>query len=859
MLGNDLNTIGIFLSVPQGYFQSQVSMTVSRIGAELGYNTVFYCNYGTHDETNIDFEIGERSIVELPDYNKLAGVILLTDCFETPGMLEAMLETINKHPSLPVVSLRQDLPGYHSILMDDIRSMDVIMDHILGHHGHKKVYFLSGPRERADAQRRLCSYRNKMEEYGCEYNEDWIYYGNFWTTIGPYAADWIEKTGMPEVVVCANDYMAIALIEELARRGYKVPEDVKITGFDDIDSAAVATTSLTTVGVPFVEMADKAIHLIDDILRGDNPPMHTYVTTDLIVRESCGCNSKTVEDYIKLQHELYSENEEIKLNNASHIMFSRSAQNKHDTESVFATAFYFSAMAGKYRRMFFCMNESGDMKRYPVQSVLEYKSVNGGGVEHPDIIFDTDELVPLEPNNKPQSMFALPLHHESKIFGYVAIEMQDYLPVQEFFANYLVTITNSLEKIYQEKQVRKVMKMEKMARKQAEKANHIKDDFLVNLSHEIRTPLNAIVGLTNMLRDEKLSSTGMSYLTTIKYSSDNLLRMISDILDYSQMNAGELKITRDEYKTIDLQREIKQIIEMYCINREDLQYECILDDNTPVKLYGDKERIEQIMVNLCSNATKFTEKGKISALISWENNTDPDGTVHEDGWLNLTVNDTGIGIKKEHLKSIFGAFTQVDAARSRSRDGAGMGLAVCNMLASTMGGNIRVESVFGKGSSFHVRIPQEVSERIGINADDKKQNRSKGSIGLSAPGACVLVVDDNLMNLKVESLLLKKYQIKVITAMSGMKAIDILEKNPNIDLVFMDYMMPELDGAETTRIIISKGINVPIIAVTANTVSGATDIYYGAGMKDYLPKPIEMNKLEEILSRWLPEDKQVII
>jgi signal transduction histidine kinase/DNA-binding LacI/PurR family transcriptional regulator/CheY-like chemotaxis protein len=830
------------MSLPTAYYQSQMCNELSKYGNISGYNVVVFCNFGAYDDTNPEYAVGECSIVDLPDLDMYDGVILLEDTFDVPGMFEHLEKNLNEHPDIPIVSVRKYLPQYYNVLFDESTALDGILDHILGFHKFRKVYYVSGTPGRRDAEERLGNYKRKMEQYGCPYEEDWIFHGNFWTDRGVQTADWIEEQGMPEAVVCANDYMAIALMEELENRGYTIPRDVVITGFDDIDKASLNSVSLSTVNVSPRLFAKRTIEVMDRLLHRKKTNNISYITTELVVRDSCGCKKRDNDELLDMSKNMYFQYENSMIYNERNSYFSRAAQNKKDLDSVMSTGAYYSNMIEAFEDIYFVFNENGESAGYSDQVIYKYHIDKNQVLSITDEKFDTKELFPFEKNNTPQRLYVVPLHHEEKIFGYVGLDTGDDKPVGLFFSNFLATITNSIERMYQEQKVYESMLRVQEARDIAEKANRVKDDFLINLSHEVRTPLNTIIGLANMLHDEELSEEGMEYLESIRYAGDNLLRMLGDILDYCELTAGTFKIKTDRYSTEKLENDVDKMLEMFCRNKENVKYSVNRSDNVPSRLIGDKDRIEQIMVNLCSNAAKFTQKGRVKVLIRWKEESKTEGR------LVLAVMDTGMGIDKKDIDKIFDAFSQIDATRKRSNEGSGIGLAVCQMLIKAMNGTISVDSIPNKGSCFTVELPQTVGE-----ASTKKRRRpvSKNKVLEGVSGSKVLIVDDNKMNLKVEGLLLKKYGIDVVSAMSGPEAIEMLENDKAINLVFMDYMMPGMDGAEATRIARSKGIETPIIAVTANTVSGASEGYYEAGMNDYLPKPIDINRMEDILKKWI--------
>lgn len=396
------------------------------------------------------------------------------------------------------------------------------------------------------------------------------------------------------------------------------------------------------------------------------------------------------------------------------------------------------------------------------------------------------------------------------------------------------------------------MDMEHAARKDAEAANMAKNEFLSNMSHEIRTPMNAIVGIASLLKDESLSQTGREYLETLQASSASLLQIIDDLLDYSKMTAGSLELSPKEYDISDTCREIYQIYEFKTKDRPELALKKEFAGNIPSGILGDESRVRQIIMNLMSNAVKFTDQGVITFKVSWIKKTPEAGVLH------IEVSDTGRGIREDEKEVIFKAFEQVDGKVNRSKGGSGLGLSVCRMLLDMMDGSIRVESTFGEGSTFIVDIPHQVTNTAyaQFEREEVKAEKASNIISFQAPRAKVLVVDDNKVNLKVASSLLKRYRMQSTVAESGQQAIKLLTANSDFDIILMDYMMPEMDGIEATKKIKQNGINIPVIALTANTIEGAKEMYLNAGMVGYLPKPIDIHELDEILSKWIPQDKQ---
>lgn len=389
-------------------------------------------------------------------------------------------------------------------------------------------------------------------------------------------------------------------------------------------------------------------------------------------------------------------------------------------------------------------------------------------------------------------------------------------------------------------------------REQAEAANRSKSNFLANMSHEIRTPMNAIVGMSELLIEESKGRKIQEYAYDIKTAALNLLAIINDILDFSKVEAGKMDLVEDEYSVVEEMQDTINLVKI-AAEQKGLQFKINLADNIPEKLYGDAGRIRQVLINILNNAIKFTKEGYICLDVTGQ-------YIASDVIdLKLVVEDTGIGIKKEDLTAIFESFRQLDMNRNRQSEGTGLGLAITKQLISLMDGDIQVESEYGRGTRFTIRIKQRVIDKTTI-AETGKQTSSAKSAEEEKPTSFngdyrVLLVDDNAMNRKVANAMLKTYNFKLAEADSGKAAIERI-KHMKYDMILMDHMMPEMDGVEATKIIREEcgenGKNAIIIALTANAINGAREMYLENGFDDFLSKPFDRKQLQELLEKWVP-------
>jgi len=500
----------------------------------------------------------------------------------------------------------------------------------------------------------------------------------------------------------------------------------------------------------------------------------------------------------------------------------------------------------------------------------------------------------------------------------------------------------------------------------AEAASKAKSEFLAKMSHEIRTPMNAIIGMAELALRENMSNSAREHILTVKQAGTNLLSIINDILDFSKIESGKLEIIPSNYLFSSLVNDVVSIIRMRVVD-SNLSFVVNIDCNVPNSLFGDATRIRQVMLNVLSNAVKYTKRGFVSFSVSGE-------TVEDTTTLTIDVTDSGNGIKQEDLRKLFGEFVQVDITTHKGIEGTGLGLAITKKLVKAMGGDIKVHSEYGKGSTFIITLSQKICspeplasvnkpdeksvlvyERNEIYADsivctvdnlgvscqraendkelsEKLQTKdytfllvsysllenaravmekmgSKTQIvvltefgdatadlnleilampvhsisianilnGVSsnfsystngnvtarfvAPKARVLIVDDISTNLKVAEGLMQPYKMQIDLCLSGFAALEAVRKN-FYDLVLMDHMMPEMDGIETTKLIREMGnenphyTELPIIALTANAISGTKEMFLSHGFNDFLSKPIDTVKLNTVLAKWLPKEKQ---
>jgi diguanylate cyclase (GGDEF)-like protein len=454
MLGNERKTIGVFVTLAYQEYQDILGRGIAKRAKELGYNVAFFSNFVGYGE--LKYEQGELSIVNLPGYDKLDGIILLPDTMFLNGFKEAVIEKIKKHSHCPVVSVRQEMEDFYNVLIDDETVLDEIITHFIEKHGYTKINFLTGPEDNPVSHQRLDAYKRILKEHNLPFEEERVYFGDFWKIAAYDAVEkWVsDPENLPEAIICANDYMAVTVCNALMEKGISVPKTIAVSGCDHIELSEDFSPSITTAGMPIFDMGVEAVNKIHKHNQGMKQEKNSYLKSITYFRQSCGCKVRgSLDEIIKRRNHIINEVEDKEKAISNNAYMSIDLTGVTLLDNLDKKLASYTYMNEGFSSFFMCLykdwdryQETGTEEHCGSDMVMEVGVKNGEWLQKVD--FSIDDLLPrVYLDDRPQIFYFNMLHHQDKCFGYTAISFHTLKAYKPSYQGWLINICNALENI----------------------------------------------------------------------------------------------------------------------------------------------------------------------------------------------------------------------------------------------------------------------------------------------------------------------------------------------------------------------------------------------------------------------------
>lgn len=852
-----LCTIGLLIDFLEMSYSSKIIRGCIAEAKEQNVNLIIYPGGAINEERKFDVnQMGadrysgvnnfQKTIVyEYAKRDALDGLIISA---ATIGiyMTEEELKVFIDSFSIPVLLLEKEMEGHPSIQFTK-NGISIAIKHLITCCNRKKIAYISGPLENEDGRLRLETYRKTMAEYGVPVKEDWITYGDFSPFCRSAIETLLDKCQSEIDAVCvANDAMCIPLYQVMEDRNLTPGKEIAVTGYDNSDIAADLNPTLTSVNADPEILGKRAIVMLLDYIK-NKQVKNEVQEVELKVRQSCGTAKEAYRETEDQQaagiHSAVSLKNVFINSIATDMMFYpddklagfRSVEHNLQKAGIKEAYIYMYDQPFVHKR-----NEKWCLPETLQQQIAYSDSITGTNTEWSKEISVADIVKRELEDEASHILVCYPIEVVGEHYGIMHLGYESNFCMDIFsIANQLATAFRTSDLIVQ-----------------LEHATKAKSEFLANMSHEIRTPLNAVLGMNEMILRESEEEPILEYAAHIHNSGNTLLSLINEILDMSKIESGKMEIIPVNYELGNLLLDLYNMI-LPRAQKKNLSFVLDIADNLPRGLHGDDVRIRQIITNLLTNAVKYTPAGTVTFRVQWE------AVDEENIALIVEVCDTGMGIREEDMDKLFSNFQRLDQEKNRNIEGTGLGMGITVKLLKMMESSLQVKSVYGEGSVFSFRLIQQIvnGEALGDFKQQFVQNvkqakKYKGK--LTAPEAKILVVDDNEMNRMVIRNLLKITQVNLVTLDSGTACLESVKKE-DYDLIFLDHMMPDMDGIETMQHLRdywqeSQKKSSPVIILTANAIAGAKEMYLDQGFDDYLSKPIDAVKLEEMLITYLPEE-----
>ena len=859
--------IALFMAMLENEFSAAVLEGASRGAKEIGANLIVFpvglIDGAYSDKVAHNFSYQYNVLNSYFESKSLDAIVI-----EYGTIVSSISEDKKKEfltqitGDIPVILLSEAADGYSSLCVDNRVGLEEVIYHLIDEHKLTKIGFISGPENNHDAQERLGVFKACIKNKGLELGDDWVAYGNFSIFSEAAVQKLLQEHPDIEAIVCANDHMAIGAYPVLEKLGRKPGKDIFITGFDNIPSSLFMDPSLTTVMADTTKLSYTAIIELGKRIK---LPERMFINTHMLKRASCGCfklngkntnqlninDSESFQTYVDATKDKIKEAEKRKEFETELGNIIREMVFFQDSEFE-----WYSSVMDILRKLDF---ESGYIFLYDecvyhrdhtpwvqpkkVNVTAFFENDNKAVFGRNDKIVDIDFIFNDQMFNKNRryDMLVTPLFFRENQYGYMFVEGDS--KYFQFAFHIASQISSTLESM-------RIHKIHENTRCQLEKTSRSKNEFLENISNELRVFVNNILGMNEMILRENDVPQIDEYASDVKNSASALLSVINNILDFSKIEANKLTIINNEYRLENVLNDVYSIMFAKAHSKK-LELNLNYDESLPSVIIGDEARIKQVMLNLIFNAIKYTDEGSVDINVK--------GIIEDDyAHLEISVSDTGIGIKEDDLGILYDRYININDKNTRHEKAAGIGLCITIGLLELMGSKLEVDSKYMEGSTFSFKLKQKIVDYTPIgNTVVSLFKKKKFVQKFVAPSANILIADDSEISRSVIKNFLKQSQINIHEAENGFECINLLKKN-DYDLIFLDYVMPELDGEETIKEIrnmkqLDKS-KLPVILISSNEEMGR-EIATRTEFDDFISKPIDPDVLDALITEYIPSEK----
>jgi len=835
---------GVVISALNDFCEFEIWKGITESASEHDIHLTAYIGSYQMSHFEFDFTMHFATCFKALSESSVDGVVIFASSISQRISEKTMEEYLQwLPPHIPVVSVSHIMDGIPTLLADNEGGMYDATDHLIK-HGKKKIVFVKGPEGHSEGEWRFDGYKRALADNGLEFDKRYVFPGQFSKKSGHDAVAEMFDTRKIEVdaIVAANDATAFGAMDELSKRGIKVPDEIAVIGFDGDRLGSVYIPSLSTVSQDFNGMGRESVETLIQILSGKPMEPIRFVPTELILRQSCGCSaSQSSGEETKFRERQMLENSFAEVRAELRGMISKLvlfldidklAYELHQSLLPFSMG---TVLIGVYETS---VNDGKQTSDKTLSRFVGFDGTEKLSADYDSLkgitLSDYSKIPGFDIERELRTFFFIPLVFGDEELG-VAVIPYDLSMPPDLYETLRLNLASAIkgEELHTTKE-------------NALSASKAKSSFLSRVSHELRTPLNVINGMAKLgQKDTKLQDC-IKRFDKIVMSSNHLSNIINDVLEMSRIESGKTEIRSG---TLNLKTVVSECVELlsFQANEKGITLTTMIDNNLPDVLIGDEFRVRQVLINLLSNAVKYTVEGQVSLTVSEEERSGSEYTVI------FTVTDTGIGMSKLFLSKVFLPFEQEDSYLSRRYEGSGLGLSISHNLVKLMGGDMTVKSRLGEGSRFSFTVPFEIAIDDQISEVSAEEEADANSLR----GKRILIADDyDLNRMIVEEVLASSDSgIKQEQACDGKEALDKFVQSPEwyFDCILMDVQMPIMDGYTASREIRKSGradSTIPIIAISANALKEDIDNALAAGMNDHLAKPLDFNECITKIKHW---------